>query len=37
MEGKIVIPAQYEEANDFIDGKAVVKIKENQYALISRK
>ncbi|ATO49017.1 WG repeat-containing protein [Brevibacillus laterosporus] len=36
LEGKIVIPNKYEEANDFIDGKAVVKIKENQYALLGR-
>ncbi|MBA4535245.1 WG repeat-containing protein [Brevibacillus halotolerans] len=36
LEGKVVIPNKYEEANDFIDGKAVVKIKENQYALLGR-
>ncbi|MBW7462057.1 WG repeat-containing protein, partial [Paenibacillus sepulcri] len=28
------IPAQFEEANDFAAGKAVVKIKDNEYALI---
>ncbi|EHB62384.1 MULTISPECIES: WG repeat-containing protein [Paenibacillus] len=33
-EGREVIPAQFEEANDFADGKAVVKIKDNHYALI---
>lgn len=33
-EGQEAIPAQYEEANDFSGGKAVVKIKENLYALI---
>lgn len=33
-DGREVIPAQYEEANDFADGKAVVKIKDNHYALI---
>lgn len=32
--GQEVIPAQYEEANDFVDGKAVVKIQDRHYALI---
>ena len=32
--GKEVIPAQYESANDFSEGKAVVQIKEGEYALI---
>lgn len=32
--GQEVIPAQYEEANDFVDGKAVVKINDKHYALI---
>lgn len=32
--GQEVIPAQYEEANDFVEGKAVVKIKDKHYALI---
>lgn len=34
--GHEVIPAQYAEANDFVDVKAVVKIKDNEYALIDR-
>lgn len=34
LEGKEVIPANYDSAGDFNDGKAVVKVKENQYALI---
>ncbi|MBD2867863.1 WG repeat-containing protein [Paenibacillus arenilitoris] len=33
-DGNEAIPAQYEEANDFEDGKAVVKIKDKEYALI---
>ncbi|MDP4145798.1 MAG: WG repeat-containing protein, partial [Bacillota bacterium] len=33
-QGKEVIPLQYEFASDFVDGKAVVKIKDNEYALI---
>lgn len=33
-QGKEVIPLQYEFANDFVDGKALVKIKDNDYALI---
>ncbi len=33
-DGKEVIPAQYESANDFSGGKAVVEIKEGEYALI---
>lgn len=34
-EGKEVIPAQYEEASDFHQQKAIVKIKEYEYALIN--
>ncbi|MFS0838915.1 WG repeat-containing protein [Paenibacillus sp. 1P03SA] len=34
-EGREVIPARYGEANDFDDGKAVVKIRDNDYALIA--
>ncbi len=33
-QGKAVIPLQYESANNFIAGRAVVKLKENQFALI---
>lgn len=33
-QGGEVIPARYMEANDFKDGKALVKLKENEYALI---
>ncbi|AZN41085.1 WG repeat-containing protein [Paenibacillus albus] len=33
--GNEVIPAQYEDATDFTSGRAVVKIKENVYALIN--
>ncbi|OSB14910.1 WG repeat-containing protein [Clostridium botulinum] len=36
-EGRIIIPAQYEYGNDFYEGKAVVRIKENEYALINIK
>ena len=32
--GQEVIPAQFEVANDFVDGKAVVKIQDRHYALI---
>jgi len=32
--GREILPAQYEEGSDFKDGKALVKIKEKQYALI---
>ncbi|SMF83671.1 WG containing repeat-containing protein [Paenibacillus uliginis N3/975] len=35
-QGNEVISAQYEEANDFENGRAVVKIKDNEYALIGR-
>ncbi|WP_134685786.1 WG repeat-containing protein [Brevibacillus migulae] len=35
-DGKEVIPAKYPSANDFRDGKAVVQLKENEYALIDR-
>ncbi|EJP6474057.1 WG repeat-containing protein [Clostridium botulinum] len=35
-EGKAIIPAQYEYGNDFYEGKAVVRIKENEYALINK-
>ncbi|REE69618.1 WG repeat protein [Paenibacillus taihuensis] len=34
-DGNEVIPAQYEDATDFTNGRAVVKIKENEYALIN--
>lgn len=34
-QGREVIPAQYEEANDFHDDRAVVKIRDSDYALIS--
>ncbi|KRU41371.1 WG repeat-containing protein [Clostridium sporogenes] len=34
-DGKDIIPAQYEYANDFYKEKAVVRIKENEYALIN--
>ncbi|WP_314589315.1 WG repeat-containing protein [Paenibacillus terrigena] len=34
-KGNEVIPAQFEEAGDFDDGKAVVKIKDKEYALIN--
>ncbi|GAA0719572.1 hypothetical protein GCM10008905_07800 [Clostridium malenominatum] len=36
LEGKEVIGAKYEEARDFKEGKAIVKIKEGQYALVDR-
>ncbi|WP_347272215.1 WG repeat-containing protein [Paenibacillus sp. N3/727] len=35
-QGNEIISAQYEEANDFENGRAVVKIKDNEYALIGR-
>ncbi|WP_251860030.1 WG repeat-containing protein [Clostridium sp. Marseille-Q2269] len=35
IQGREVIPAQYEDVGDFYEGKAVVKVKENQYALIN--
>ncbi|WIV17610.1 WG repeat-containing protein [Paenibacillus polygoni] len=34
-EGEVVIPAQYEEASDYDQQKAVVKIKDYEYALIN--
>ncbi|MFC9774538.1 WG repeat-containing protein [Paenibacillus chitinolyticus] len=34
-QGREVIPAQYEEANDFSDDRAVVKIRDGDYALIA--
>jgi hypothetical protein len=34
-DGKEIIPAQYEYVNDFYKEKAVVRIKENEYALIN--
>ncbi|NFL56254.1 DUF3298 domain-containing protein [Clostridium botulinum] len=34
-EGRVIIPAQYEYGNDFYEGKAVVRIKENEYALVN--
>lgn len=36
LGGKEVIPPHYEEANDFHDGKAVVKLGESSYALIDK-
>ncbi|KZS48447.1 hypothetical protein AWU65_22180 [Paenibacillus glucanolyticus] len=33
-DGHEVIPARYADANDFVDGKAVVKLKDDNYALI---
>ena len=33
-QGKEIIPMKYESGTDFNDGKAVVKVKNNQYALI---
>ncbi|WP_219837327.1 WG repeat-containing protein [Paenibacillus sp. R14(2021)] len=33
-QGKEIIPAQFEEAGDFKNRKAVIKIKDNEYALI---
>ncbi|WP_240041286.1 WG repeat-containing protein [Paenibacillus ginsengarvi] len=35
-EGKEAIPARYLEANDFAGGKAVVKVKDGEYALIDK-
>ncbi|TBL72477.1 WG repeat-containing protein [Paenibacillus thalictri] len=35
-DGHEVIPARFLEAGDFSNGKAVVKIKDNEYALIDR-
>ncbi|WP_315115222.1 WG repeat-containing protein [uncultured Clostridium sp.] len=36
LEGREVIPAKYEDASDFNDGKAVVKLREGEYALINK-
>lgn len=36
-QGKEVIPLKYEAANDFKEGKALVKLKENLFALIDPK
>lgn len=33
-QGKEVIPAQYDYGSSFADGKALVKVKDNEYALI---
>ena len=33
-QGKEIIPAKYQTASDFSDGKAVVKVKENEFRLI---
>lgn len=33
-QGREVIPLKYQSANDFMDGKALVQLKENQFALI---
>lgn len=35
-EGKIAIPLQYEYANEFVGDRALVKVSENNYALIDR-
>ncbi|PLS14832.1 hypothetical protein CVD28_25240 [Bacillus sp. M6-12] len=35
LSGKVAIPAQYQSANDFTGGKALVKFKDPLYALIS--
>ncbi|MEC0249225.1 WG repeat-containing protein [Paenibacillus chitinolyticus] len=35
VQGREVIPAQYEEANEFHGGRAVVKIRDGDYALIA--
>ncbi|WP_248926243.1 WG repeat-containing protein [Paenibacillus hamazuiensis] len=34
LQGREVIPAQYMQADDFHDGKAVVKVKEGEFVLI---
>ncbi|MDF2962076.1 MAG: repeat protein [Paenibacillus sp.] len=34
LQGNEIIPARYEQAGDFSGGKAVVKVKDNGYALI---
>ncbi|MEF3306335.1 WG repeat-containing protein [Paenibacillus sp. GYB003] len=34
LQGKEAIPARFSEANDFADGKAVVRTKDGEYALI---
>jgi hypothetical protein len=34
LQGQEVIPAQYRTANDFTDGKAVVQVSDQEYALI---
>ncbi|RAP76012.1 WG repeat-containing protein [Paenibacillus montanisoli] len=34
LQGNPVISAQFEEANDFRDNQALVKVKDNEYALI---
>lgn len=34
LEGREVIPAKYDSAGDFDNGKAIAKVKENQYELI---
>jgi len=36
LEGREVIPPIFMEAGDFSNGKAVVKVKDNEYALIDR-
>ncbi|MGE5703597.1 MAG: WG repeat-containing protein, partial [Clostridia bacterium] len=35
-DGKVVIPARYENGTDFHNDKAVVKVKEGEYALIGK-
>lgn len=34
LQGKVVIPPQYQAANNFTEGKAFIKIKDSKYALI---
>lgn len=36
LQGRVVIPPQYQAANNFTEGKALVKIKDSEYALIGR-
>lgn len=35
LQGREVLPLQYQSAGDFLGGKAVVQLQENQYALIN--
>lgn len=36
LQGREAIPATFREAGDFANGKAVVKVKENEYSLIGK-